>query len=361
MKHLIGITIFIFSTIIISAQVPTNSAAKIYYKGVQKHFETLKNCDPQSQLKFYLSEVDKAEEKIKLIRKSQPDYDVSALNKELQGYKNTGSQSTNAQNNTGKDASDLGKETEKIFKAPSLNDFNSGLTMAQTALQDYKKLVSDFVSSNAKQRIENAKKAGYYSHSQGLRSEIIGFDARATEIKNDYNKSDTENGAIAYYYLANKYMIYWETAKNCMPEEKLFSDNYNLAAGVFKEMGTVDDAKGLAKKNEKVRAAKVKIPVAVRKDAAMENLFRQTFMAQGWNETVMLINLRDNDWGIIKNEYTGAILGRAQTAAIAAKNMNGDCSLYVFTIMQDYTGSAYQTNTHRRGHDVALMACENVK
>lgn len=126
-------------------------------------------------------------------------------------------------------------------------------------------------------------------------------------------------------------------------------------------MGTVENAKTIAKNNAKARMAKVKIPVAARKDAATEALFKKAFAAEGWNETIMVVNLRDHDWSIVKHENTGAILGRAQTAAIAAKNKNGDCILYIFTIMQDYTGSGYQSTAYRRSHDVAFMACENVK
>lgn len=92
-----------------------------------------------------------------------------------------------------------------------------------------------------------------------------------------------------------------------------------------------------------------------------KHYLKKVFNAEGWNETIMVINLRDQDWSIVKNEYTGAILGRVQTAAIVAKNKNGDCVLYIFTIMQDYNGSGYQTTAFRRSHDATFMLCENVK
>lgn len=362
MKNIIlSLSLLICLNMSLNAQEPTNSAAKIYYKGVQKHFTYLKNTDPQSNLKMYLSEVDKADEKIKLIKKSQGDYDITALQNELSAYKNAGDKSASEKNNINKDANDLGVEMDKIFKAPTLNDFTSGQTSAENVIKDYKTLTGNFISNNAKQRVDNAKKANRYSHGQGLTSEMNGFDREVAEIKAEYNKSDTENGALGYYYLANKYLLYWETAKNCMPEEKLFSDNYTLIANLFKDMGSAETAKAIAKNNAKAKMAKVKIPVAVRKDAATEAIFKQAFLDQGWNETVLIIRLRDADWYIVKNEYTGAIIGRAQTAAIAAKNKNGDCILYIFTIMQDYTGSGYQSNAHRRSHDAAPMLCENVK
>lgn len=364
------LTLLFFYQMNLTAQAPTNSAAKIYYKGVLKHFETIKNLKSQSNpksnepvntTKQYLMEVEKAEDKIKLIKKSQPDYDVTALTEELNGYKTIGNEAKSNEDNASVDAHNLSVEMDKIFKAPTLNDFNGGQETAETAIKNYKGLTGSFISNNAKQRVDNAKKIDRYRHGQGLTSEMLGFEREVTDIKNSYNKSDTENGAIAYYYLANKYLLYWETAKNCMPEEKLFSDNHTLIANLFKEMGSVENAKTIAKNNAKARMAKVKIPVAARKDAATEALFKKAFAAEGWNETIMVVNLRDLDWYILKNEITGAIIGRTQTAAIATKNKNGDCVLYSFTIIQDYNGSGYQQNAYRRSHDATFMLCENVK
>lgn len=371
MKNIILILTFLFYyQMNLNAQAPTNSAAKIYYKGVLKHFENIKNLksqsnpkndSPKNTTKEYLYEVDKAEEKIALIKKSQPDYDVSALTAELNTYKTIGNEAKSNEDNASIDAAKLSQEMDKVFKAPTLNDFNGGQESAEIAIKNYKILTGNFISNNAKQRVDNAKKIDRYRHGQGLTSEMLGFEKVANEIKNEYNKSDTENGAIAYYYLANKYILYWEAAKICMPDEKLFSDNYTLIANLFKEMGSVENAKTIAKNNAKARMAKVKIPVAVRKDATAESIFKKAFIAEGWNETIMIVNLRDTDWSIVKNEYTGVIVGRAQTAAIAAKNKNGDCILYIFTIMQDYNGSGYQSNAYRRSHDATPMLCDNVK
>ncbi|MBK7668408.1 MAG: hypothetical protein IPJ32_14370 [Sphingobacteriaceae bacterium] len=352
------------------AQAPTNSAAKIYYKGVLKHFETIKNLKsqsnpkndgPQSTTKQYLSEVDKAEEKIKLIKKSQPDYDISALTAELNEYKSIGSETKKSEENASIDAAKLRHEMDVIFKAPSLNDFTGGQSSAESALKDYKTLCSNFLSNDGKLRVDNAKKIDRFSYSSSFSMEMNGFASTASILKTGYNKSDTENGAIGYYYLVSKYLVYWETAKSSVPDEKLFSDNYTLAANLLKEMGSVETAKNIAKNNAKARMAKVKIPVAARKDVATETLFKKAFEAEGWNETIMVVNLREHDWSIVKHENTGVILGRAQTAAIAAKNKNGDCLLYIFTIMQDYNGSGYQSNAYRRSHDVTFMLCENAK
>ncbi|MBL7912361.1 MAG: hypothetical protein JNJ41_14970 [Bacteroidia bacterium] len=372
MKKIVIILTFLFYyQMDLTAQAPTNSAAKIYYKGVIKHFETIKNLKsqsnpkndgPQSTTKQYLYEVDKAEEKIALIKKSQPDYDVTALTAELNTYKTIGNEAKSDEENASIDAAKLSAEMDKVFKAPTINDFTGGQTSAESALNEYKTLASNFIATNSKQRVDNAKKANRFrSYSSSFSMEMNGFASTAKSIKESYNKSDVVNGAIGNYYLANKYVIYWETAKNSITDEKLFSDNYTIALNLFKEMGSVENAKAIAKNNAKARMAKVKIPVAARKDAATEALFKKAFVAEGWNETIMVVNLRDHDWSIVKHENTGVILGRAQTAAMVAKNKDGDCILYIFTIMQDYNGSGYQSNAYRRSHDATPMLCENVK
>jgi hypothetical protein len=364
------LTLIFFYQMNLLAQAPTNSAAKIYYKGVLKHFETIKNLKsqsnpkgdgPQNTTKQYLNEVDKAEEKIALIKKSQPDYDVSALTAELNGYKSAGNEAKANEDNANVDAHNLSVEMDKIFKAPTLSDFNGGQSIAETNLNAYKKTTTDFIANNAKQRVDNAKKIDRFRYSSSFNLEMNGFSNTVSTLKTSYNKTDVVDGAIGYYYLVNKYVVYWETAKNSMPDEKLFSDNYTLASNLLKEMGSVEAAKNVAKNNIKARMEKVKIPVAARKDAATEALFKKAFAAEGWNETIMIVNLRDHDWSIVKHENTGVILGRAQTAAMVAKNKNGDCILYIFTIMQDYNGSGYQSNAYRRSHDAAFMLCENVK
>ncbi len=352
------------------AQAPTNSAAKIYYKGVLKHFETIKNLKsqsnpkndgPQNTTKQYLNEVEKAEEKIVLIKKSQPDYDVSALTDELNGYKSAGNEAKASEHNASKDAHNLSVEMDKIFKAPTLSDFNGGQSLAESNINAYKQLTSNFISNNAKQRVDNAKKIDRFRYSSSFKLEMDGFANTIAIMKIAYHKTDVVDGAIGYYYLVTKYLIYWGTAKNCVPDEKIFSDNYILASDLLKEMGSIEAAKNVAKTNIKARMEKVKVPVAARKDAATETLFKKTFTAEGWNEKILLVNLRDHDWSIVKHEYTGVILGRAQTAAMVAKNKNGDCILYIFTIMQDYNGSGYQSNAYRRSHDATPMLCENVK
>ena len=90
----------VLGTNAIAHEPPTKSTAKIYYKGLLKHFQTLQNTDPKTQLKVYLYEVDKAEEKLKLIVKSQADYDASSLVAEMASYKSKAQEGKSADTNS---------------------------------------------------------------------------------------------------------------------------------------------------------------------------------------------------------------------------------------------------------------------
>lgn len=54
---------------------------------------------------------------------------------------------------------------------------------------------------------------------------------------------------------------------------------------------------------------------------------------------------RNSDWRIEKNEYTGKILSRSITAAIAVSKEK-ECKYIVFQFIQDYTGNGYSTETY---------------
>lgn len=348
----------------IFSQEPTNPAAKQYYKGVLKHFEKLKSLEPSANLRLYKSEIDKSDEKIVLIGKSEQTYNVTSLQNELNGYKTKYESAFANQTKVVDDTNDLDVELNKLFNTPTTYEFyvdNGGIKNADNTYQQYVQFCSEFIVKNGKERVSSAKQANRYVHAEDLVVEMKGFNQRAQQIKSDLDNSVSEEGALANYYLGKKFITYWETAKTILPEEELFSSNYSLALKLVAEMGSIEQVKAKANANKKILLLKVQIPPAIRKDIGTENLFKQAFNAEGWNETILIVNLRDNDWQIVKNKNTGVIIGRTQTAAIASKNKNGECILYAFTIMQDYNGNSYQSIAHRSSHNADPMACENVR
>lgn len=68
---------------------PTNRAAITYYRTFQKALEKIAEIDPTSKSASYKSQLSQMELNLKNIKKIEPDYDVSALEAEVEKYKNT--------------------------------------------------------------------------------------------------------------------------------------------------------------------------------------------------------------------------------------------------------------------------------
>lgn len=71
------------------------------------------------------------------------------------------------------------------------------------------------------------------------------------------------------------------------------------------------------------------MPKAVVINAALEAEFKEAFINEGWNETIIKINITNREWDIIRHAVSGAIICRTQSATIVAKQ-NGNCILYDF-------------------------------
>ncbi len=69
----------------------------------------------------------------------------------------------------------------------------------------------------------------------------------------------------------------------------------------------------------------------------------------GWKETFTKIKITDEDWSIIHNQLTGAILYRAISIMALAKWPDGHCTIQDFTITQDYNGAGYQNSVKLGG------------
>ena len=103
------------------------------------------------------------------------------------------------------------------------------------------------------------------------------------------------------------------------------------------------------------------MPKAAVVNAGLEAEFKEAFLAEGWNETIVKINILTREWEIVRNSLTGAIICRTQSAAIVAKPKSGLCVMYNFTIKQQYTGSGYSGVSSRYSHGIMAdeFLCEN--
>ncbi|MFY7990158.1 MAG: hypothetical protein ACOVO3_05455 [Fluviicola sp.] len=371
MKANILTTMFVLLFLSVFGQEPATSQGKQAYTTLNASLEKLKTMDPTSY--SFQSEIDKATKKIQTIKQYEPNFDLGAKEQLLQSFvkKQQEAQAAKeaksaAANDAASSANDLYNEMEQLFRAPSISDFQEGVDSqlapdAEYRLKDFQSKMEAFIANGAAEKIKQAKEYDRYIEPKDLSYERNGLEAILKEL-DEYVKNGSDfEGAMINYYVIKKYEIYWNTLEKVLPEDSQVASNAELARTYSAGLSSVSDIKANMEANKKASLAKVKVPAAVRIDAATETLFRNAFNATGWNEPIYKINLLDTDWHIERNNLTGAIIGRYQTAAITTKNANGDCVLYTFSIIQDYNGSAYQSKARRYGHNVSFISCENAQ
>lgn len=201
--------------------------------------------------------------------------------------------------------------------------------------------------------------AGMQSNCRILAGEVSG--ARK-ELKDNANcvRTWADSSAMGCYERMLALEAYWYGATTIFPGNPSIRQTYSEIRDSVKSFGSVENVWSIINNNYKNRGSRIFMPAAVTTDAALEADFRKVFEAQGWNETILKINLLTTEWNIIRHPVSGAITGREQSAAIATKNKNGDCLLYTFYIVQDYDGSRYLTS-RRSAHSTQWILCENVK
>jgi hypothetical protein len=170
------------------------------------------------------------------------------------------------------------------------------------------------------------------------------------------------NVKIAYRRIAGE-EAYWNAARQVYPHMQQAADVYKKAKEALIAAGSMEEVAARAFNKRQERLKNTFMPKAVVVNTSLEAEFKEAFLNEGWNETIIKINITGREWTIIRHTISGAILYRTQTAAIAAKQKNGNCILYDYTIKQQYTGSGFSSVSTRYSHDVIEneFFCANAK
>jgi hypothetical protein len=185
---------------------------------------------------------------------------------------------------------------------------------------------------------------------------------RIDEYLKEMQKEFVFNVKIAYRQLVGE-EAYWRAAHKVYPNMQQATDVYKKAKEALASVGTMEEVAAKAFKKRQDRLKNTFMPKAVVVSAALEAEFKEAFVNEGWNETIIKINILSREWDIRRHAVSGAILYRTQQAAIVAKQKAGNCILYTYTIKQQYTGNGYSNVSSLYGHDVweTEFVCENAK
>lgn len=363
-----------------SEDEPKKNAAKTYYKLFWKHIEK--------------GELSQAENDLKNVKKIEPEYNTADMEKVLEDLRSekAGKAEEKAQE---KEKVKADKEAAYSEKQAELDAKEETKGKNRDAAGGYSKILNDLFGISpvamsvgpGEVELKTKNLEAYKLKIKELESTTTNsgekmFDAMADnyerkvvskyehEIKaetykknaEDIKRAGSEENAKAIYTQLLYQQAYWEAASKCAAFKRKddFAKVYQGVTVAVNSVGSMDNAVKLATKGAADRVKTVKMPPALTTNAAMDKEFKKAFEGTGWGETILKVNLLDTDWHIERNELTGVILSRYQSAAIAAKQANGRCMLYTFTIKQEYNGSGYGSS-RRDSHNSNEIACENVK
>lgn len=305
---------------------------------------------------------DNAKKQIEHIKRRDPNYDVSKMEALLQPYFAAQAASVNT-HNARIDASiwhDSDEGCYGLFKANTTTEFR---TSGGDIAEDIKKHSALLEAYN--NRLDNILKnhmTGVQACETKVLSAAEGARNGIAKQKKDAETRDGNDVIIAYRELLG-YAAYWNAAHKLYPAMKEAADVHQLALEALVALGSMDNVLAKAKARKLERLKNTFMPKAVVVNAALEAEFKEAFLNEGWDETIIKINITSREWSIIRQAVSGAIICRTQSAAIVAKQKNGNCILYDFTIKQQYTGSGYSSISSRYTHGVyeTEFYCENAK
>lgn len=113
-----------------------------------------------------------------------------------------------------------------------------------------------------------------------------------------------------------------------------------------------------------IRLADVRMPKALKTDAALAGTMKKAFMAKYGNQDVTAVKrvvIINTDWTVRRNEFTGIILSRFIDAAVAYDRVDGTCRYEEVRFSQDSQGGGKYGPIYWDGvGDNEEISCKNV-
>lgn len=304
---------------------------------------------------------DNAKRQIEHIKKRDPNYDVSKMEALVQPYIDAKKTAVDA-HNARIDALSFHSTDQGcygLFQKSTTTEYRA----SGSPVEDEKKHIEQLEEYNKLlQNILANRMAGVEACHKFIKDRTEAAKTRFNEYKTKLGKDDSEPGTRSIYRELVGEEAYWNAARQLYPDITGAAEVHKMIKDFLTSSGGLNGllANALARKKERLKNTFVPKPLLV--NAVLEAEFREAFANEGWGETLLKVSLQSRDWDIVRNNLTGAIICRTQSAYIAAKQKAGNCILYSFTIKQQFNGSSYSSVSSRYSHGVIEneFLCENV-
>lgn len=307
--------------------------------------------------------LDRAKVQLRYVKTKDPAYDVAAMEQFLKPYEDgvaaVFKERNDAFDGKTRHSNKNGDGCAGIFMSdndvamPATGNEEADIASHIKQLDEYNEKVKKVLAGSM---------AGAEVCEDYLKSMSVPAKKRIDDYLKEMQKEFVINVKIAYRRLVGD-ESYWLAAHKVYPNMQEAADVYKKAKEALAAVGTMEEVAAKAFKKRQDRLKNTFMPKAVVVNTVLEAEFKEAFVNEGWNETIIKINITSREWNIIRHAVSGAIICRAQSAAIVAKQKNGNCILYDFTIKQQYTGSGYSSISSRYTHDVyeTEFFCENAR
>jgi hypothetical protein len=363
MKCIILFFSVILSITVCSQSSVPNERGKLFYDKFMKIVEDIKKKDAENlpnEVMALRILADNAMKQLEYLKKRDPEYNTSSLEAMVKPYIEAKTAEVEAHNKKIDDASwHTGEQgCYGLFMANTTTEMRGtgnleeDIKAHKVQLIAYQEKLNNILASHM---------AGVEHCKSFITSRIDLGRQTAEKFRKRFDNLIYSNDVKYLYREIVGEEAFWNAANKLYPDLAGTAEVHSLFKSLLATDGGLEGilAKAAAKKAEKLKNTFMPKPVQV--NAALEAEFKEAFTAEGWNETIIKINILSREWNIVRNELTGAIICRAQSAAIVAKQKSGNCIMYDFTIKQQYTGSGYSGVSSRYTHDIlaAEFLCEN--
>lgn len=302
-----------------------------------------------------------AEGRLDSIKRREPNFDASKMEKALADAKAKNEGRRADSRNALMAKVNAGNALDELFRSRVVQaDSSDTLESIKSEIEKYSKKADEVLAVNRADIQSDLE-----SSLQSLLKDLTRDTETNTKLLKSVNESIEAKHAEASYYELLLRQSYWETARRIFPDEADIVKAYNSITATINSVGTAEQRAANAEKNMNAKIDAERLPKAGQNNASLEKQFQNAFnsmnQARNLNYSFLRAVIISTDYGIVRNQLTGIVLGRYLIGSIAFKDKTGKCKLGRFRIDQSFVGSSFTGTWKGDFADFTFeMRCENV-
>lgn len=339
-----------------------SSPAKSFISSFWKSIDKLKAASAAQQYHLYSSSISSAETNLNNIKMRDPAYNLQALENELAKYKaeykNHNNQRTTSRDNTANSVrylSSLFRDDPTRYIPTGVDNLETDMAKHKEKLQAFQDKCDQFLASNPDPVLIKEWESHANQGAAVVPNEV-------SKLEKSIEANTGKHGLVTYQDLLSL-DAFWTVVCKIYPNLSAPATALQSVKAALTRLGTEEQMLAKFQKNLAEKIKNARMPAAIHNDASIEAEFKKAFASMGWGETILKINLLSNDWSTLYHTVTGNIIARSYRAAIGAKQPNGNCIIYAFTIVQEHTGAGKYGASKHYEHGVFedQCLCENIR